>query len=312
MLPQRQSTNQTEQNYAKKVNDLILLAKQRNPKAQCELAKIYNASDDPKDHEVAFKLFYLSAAKGHAESQYELSFMYANARGVPGDKKKAADWFKLSIAQQHPAALYKQAEQLLKKEAEETIKAIRLYRQAADQGYNPAVMEIKRIKDKYKYLATKSPKEYTELEAYIIYHSAIICPTEGVLHALNQLAEKQPQRFLALLDEYPQDLDTILKGLLSTNNQKIIHKEILSRLLNSPFKEDSIKQNILSYVYESNELSKNQNEAQKSALKEAQKSPLSYRLKVFSSKVKTLFKPKSDDSKPELNEATSTRSLINH
>ena len=52
-----------------------------------------------RNYKVASALFSNLAAKGHAEAQYSLGYMYYYGTGLPGNLKQAMHWFNLSAAQ---------------------------------------------------------------------------------------------------------------------------------------------------------------------------------------------------------------------
>lgn len=51
------------------------------------------------DNTAALKVFRPLAAKGNAEAQYYLGYMYQSGTGVPMDKKTALQWYNRAAAQ---------------------------------------------------------------------------------------------------------------------------------------------------------------------------------------------------------------------
>ncbi|HRX69779.1 MAG TPA: transglycosylase SLT domain-containing protein [Candidatus Competibacteraceae bacterium] len=69
------------------------------PVAQVEWATRYEHGEGvPQNYERAMQLYCAAARRGHVQAQYQLGWMYANARGVARNDAQAAAWFRLAAA----------------------------------------------------------------------------------------------------------------------------------------------------------------------------------------------------------------------
>jgi soluble lytic murein transglycosylase-like protein len=72
---------------------------QETPAAQAEWAVRYEHGEGVgQDYDRAMRLYCAAARRGHVQAQYQLGWMYANARGVARDDAQAAAWFRLAAA----------------------------------------------------------------------------------------------------------------------------------------------------------------------------------------------------------------------
>lgn len=96
------------------------------------------------DYSASLKEFKRLAAKGNAEAQSALGFMYASGTGVSQDYKKAAEWYRKAADQGHVGAqsnlgvMYANGQGVSQDDKE----AAAWYRKAADQGYAPAQFNL--------------------------------------------------------------------------------------------------------------------------------------------------------------------------
>ena len=69
-------------------------AKQGHPRAQCNLACLYNIGDkDPKNAKIAWEWMLRSAEQNFAPAQTNLGIFYQQGNGVMKDNDKAIEWF---------------------------------------------------------------------------------------------------------------------------------------------------------------------------------------------------------------------------
>ncbi len=96
------------------------------------------------NYPAALKEFKALAAKGNAEAQSALGFMYATGRGVSKDYKKTAKWYRKAAEQGHAGAqsnlgvMYANGQGVARDDKE----AVSWYRKAAEQGYAPAQFNL--------------------------------------------------------------------------------------------------------------------------------------------------------------------------
>ena len=88
------------------------------------------------DDKRAFKLFLNEAEQGKAESQFKLSWLYEQGKGVAQDDAKAVEWLSKSAAQGYASAQYSLGVRYEqgKGVALDNQKAFDLYSKAAEQG----------------------------------------------------------------------------------------------------------------------------------------------------------------------------------
>ena len=106
-------------------------------KSKAAAPSVQKKETSPKDE---FLLLQKAAARGDAEAQYNLGWMYSNGEGVPKNIAKTFEWFQKAAAQQHADAqynlglMYRDGEGVTK----DTIKAIEWFQKAASQGHAKA------------------------------------------------------------------------------------------------------------------------------------------------------------------------------
>jgi hypothetical protein len=94
-----------------------------------------------------FKEREAEAAKGDAEAQYNLGYMYEKGKGVPADKARAAEFYRKAAEQGVDKAEYKLGVLYasgagVKKDSKE---AITWLRKSADKGYTPAQYQLGKV-----------------------------------------------------------------------------------------------------------------------------------------------------------------------
>lgn len=96
------------------------------------------------NYPAALKEFKVLAAKGNAEAQSALGFMYATGRGVRKDYRKTAKWYRKAAEQGHAGAqsnlgvMYANGQGVPRDDKE----AVSWYRKAAEQGYAAAQFNL--------------------------------------------------------------------------------------------------------------------------------------------------------------------------
>lgn len=96
------------------------------------------------NYPAALKEFKRLAAKGDAEAQSALGYMYASGHGVKQDYKKAASWYRKAAEQGHAGAqsnlgvMYASGQGVPQNDKEAAL----WYRKAAEQGYAAAQFNL--------------------------------------------------------------------------------------------------------------------------------------------------------------------------
>lgn len=80
-------------------------AAQNNPLAQNNLANLLLKEAHP-DLDTINRLFRRAAEAGSADGQFNLGLAYSQGRGLPQDKKTAAQWYEKAAEQGHASAIY--------------------------------------------------------------------------------------------------------------------------------------------------------------------------------------------------------------
>ncbi|HRE33247.1 MAG TPA: tetratricopeptide repeat protein, partial [Candidatus Berkiella sp.] len=156
----------------------------------------------------AMKWFEKSAAKGHADSQYQLAMAYRVGKGVMKDEKKVIDYFAKAAEQKHSAAAYELGMiylqgVLLPKDDK---RAAELFLQAANAGDRGAQYQLALCYRDGKGVAVDKARAYAWLKVASIGGSTEIMDardkqlerlTPQELADGQQLAEKITQSILA-------------------------------------------------------------------------------------------------------------------
>ena len=90
-----------------------------------------------KDYETALRELQPLAGQGDAEAQFNLGIMYANGDGVPRDREKSIEWFRLAAEQGHASSQYILGDRYYHGDggvAQSYEEAAKWYRLAAEQG----------------------------------------------------------------------------------------------------------------------------------------------------------------------------------
>jgi TPR repeat protein len=93
--------------YEKSAKELESLANMGEPRAQYDLAVLYDKGlGVPQSDAQALKWYSRAAEHGDRRAQYNLGLMYMNGQGIPPDYVLAYYWISLSLAQgdEHAAA----------------------------------------------------------------------------------------------------------------------------------------------------------------------------------------------------------------
>ncbi len=103
-----------------------------------------HCEDTMADAEAALIKFWPLAAKGDAQSQFELGFMYERGRGVPQDYKESASWFRKSAEQGNASAQFYlgQMYDIGKGVPQDYQEAAMWYRKSAEQGGTLAQLHL--------------------------------------------------------------------------------------------------------------------------------------------------------------------------
>ena len=118
----------------------------------------YHGRIIPRDYVQACKWFTLSAEKGYAIAQYYLGHMYYRGNGVPIDEKEAMRWFLLSVDRECNEARVTLADIYCSHDEFDSYeKAYRLYTEAMEDGYAPALYKLGMM----NYNGTGRPRNYS-------------------------------------------------------------------------------------------------------------------------------------------------------
>jgi len=91
--------------YAKALQLLTPLAKQRDEIAQLLLGRMYSQGEGvPSDNFTAFELYRRAAEQGNTDAQFELGIMYRDGLGTAVDGKMSLHWFKRAADRGMPDA----------------------------------------------------------------------------------------------------------------------------------------------------------------------------------------------------------------
>jgi TPR repeat protein len=124
--------------YAKTAKELQGLANLGEPRAQYDLALLYDkGSGVPQSDAEALRWYTRAAEQGDARAQYNLGLMYMNGQGTTPNLIMAYYWVSLSVAQGNqnaPAARDYLAEKMTAEQIEE---ANRLVRAKLSEGGSP-------------------------------------------------------------------------------------------------------------------------------------------------------------------------------
>ncbi len=94
-------------NGSKKLFFAMRGAKNGNPRAELDLAKIYAIGKEVKrDERKAFYWFHKSALAGNVEAKYYMGVSFLQGRGVKRDIHLARYWFKQAAKAGHQRAIY--------------------------------------------------------------------------------------------------------------------------------------------------------------------------------------------------------------
>ena len=119
--------------------DIIRLAENKDPFAQCKLGLMYEYGNGVKeDKKEAVKWYRKAAEQGYSRAQHNLGYMYENGYGVEQDYKEAVKWYRKAAEQgysraQHNLGYMYQFGERVTKDYEE---AVKWYRKAVEQGYS--------------------------------------------------------------------------------------------------------------------------------------------------------------------------------
>ncbi|HKT35245.1 MAG TPA: tetratricopeptide repeat protein [Nitrospira sp.] len=92
--------------YDKAAADIQFLAKRGEPRAQYDLAVMYDQGQGVAQSDAeAMRWYELAAEQGEPRAQYNLGLMYLNGQGVPPDLAKAYSWISLAASQGNAHAL---------------------------------------------------------------------------------------------------------------------------------------------------------------------------------------------------------------
>jgi TPR repeat protein len=122
------------------------LAASMDAQSQFEFAMLFT-TDDGSDEQKAAYWFEQSAAKGHADAQYNLAVMCLKGDGTPKNEEKALEWFEKSAAQGDARAqfnlgvMYSKGTGITKDEH----KAVEWFEKAAAQGLVNAQLNLARM-----------------------------------------------------------------------------------------------------------------------------------------------------------------------
>ena len=126
--------------YGKTANELEGLANLGDPRAQYDLAVLYDKGlGVPQSDADALRWYTRAAEQGEARAEYNLGLMYMNGQGVEPNLVLAYYWVSLSVAQGNanaPAAQDYLAEKMTQAQIGE---ANSLVRQRLSKGLAPAV-----------------------------------------------------------------------------------------------------------------------------------------------------------------------------
>ncbi len=144
-----QSLKGIDQNEALSAYYLSLAARQNQPEAQFELARLYERGDGvPQNDKNAVLWYRVAARNGSGGAQNEIGFRYLNGKGLNKDVRQAFNWFKSAAELKHPVGLLNLGfmyEQGLgtKKDLNE---ALNCYVQAAQLGVSHAGERVVRVR----------------------------------------------------------------------------------------------------------------------------------------------------------------------
>ncbi|MBM6760563.1 sel1 repeat family protein [Megamonas hypermegale] len=132
-------SNEKEKLFSDISEDIIRLAENKDPFAQCKLGLMYGYGNGVKeDKKEAVKWYRKSAEQGYSRGQNCLGYMYDFGYGVEEDKKEAVEWYKkaaeqgYSRAQNNLGIMYEYGKGVTKDYKE----AVKWYRKAAEQDYS--------------------------------------------------------------------------------------------------------------------------------------------------------------------------------
>ena len=119
---------------------LLKSAAKSSPKAQYELASLYNEGADglPQDSVVALKYLTKAANQGHADAQDSLGDVYFNrVSRTPEDLETAVNWYKKSAAKGNPSAQHSLGMCFLYGDgiAQNSVEALKYLTKSAEQDY---------------------------------------------------------------------------------------------------------------------------------------------------------------------------------
>jgi TPR repeat protein len=113
-----------------------------NPDFEVKLGKMFGHSRDLKpDYTKTMTLFRAAAARGNAEGQYQVGYLYAVGEGVAKNEAEALQWFHKAADQGNPKAQYELGVYFAKGWVVEQnySEAIKWFSKAAEQGHPQAM-----------------------------------------------------------------------------------------------------------------------------------------------------------------------------
>jgi TPR repeat protein len=132
-------------NDAAAVHCFTLAAEQEDAEAQFNLGFMYaNAKGTAQDDVEAIKWYLKAAEQGHAVAQTNLGLMYAKGRAVTQDCVEALKWYRLAAGQGYPAAQLNLGYMYANGNgvAQDDMEAVTWYRMSAEQGYAAAQNQL--------------------------------------------------------------------------------------------------------------------------------------------------------------------------
>ena len=133
--------DEKEKLFSDILKDIIRLAEDKDPFAQCNLGLMYNYGNGVKeDEKEAVKWYRKAAEQGYSRAQCNLGISYEDGDGVEEDKKEAIKWYRKSAEQGYSRAqnnlglIYYHGNGV----EQDYKEAVKWFRKAAEQNYSTA------------------------------------------------------------------------------------------------------------------------------------------------------------------------------